>query len=102
MLAIKLSRIGKKRQASYRIIVKEKRSRLGGRVIEDLGWYNPKDKKFKVNAERVKYWIKSGAQPTASMHNLLVRAKVLEAPKIPVHKKSKQETPTEAATPVAA
>lgn len=93
MLAIKLSRIGKKHQASYRIIVKEKRSRLGGDVIEDLGWYNPHERKFKVNSERVKYWMKSGAQPTASMHNILVKAKIVEGAKIAVHKKSKQEAP---------
>ena len=41
MLAIKLKRIGKKHQPSYRIVVAEKRSKLNGRYVEDLGWLNP-------------------------------------------------------------
>lgn len=76
MLAIKLKRIGKKGQASFRIIIAEKRSKINGRFTEDLGWYNPHTNKFKINMERVDYWTKSGAQPTPSMKNLLKKQKV--------------------------
>ncbi|MEK7555346.1 MAG: 30S ribosomal protein S16 [Patescibacteria group bacterium] len=90
MLSIKLKRIGKKHQASFRIITTEKRSKLVGKFIEDLGWYNPQNKEFNLNKKRVDYWMKNGAQPTDSIHNLLVRAKIINEPKKPVHKKSKK------------
>lgn len=97
MLAIKLSPVGKKKQISYRIVINEKRSKLNGKCVEDVGWYNPHTNKFSIKAERVKYWLASGAQPTDSVHNILVTAKLIEGAKIPLHKKSKQEpkAPTE-------
>ncbi len=97
MLAIKFRRQGKKHQASFRLIVTEKRSKLGGRFIDDLGWLDPKSKKFEVKKEKVERWLKVGAKATPSVHNFLVRAGVLSAAKIPVHKKSKKTE--EAAAP---
>ena len=90
MLAIKLKRIGKKHQTSFRLVVSEKRSKVTGCYVEDIGWLNPKSKEFKVNVERANYWIKSGAQPTDTVHNLLVRAGAIKGPKIAVHAKSKK------------
>lgn len=75
MLAIKFKRIGKKGQAAFRVIVAEKRSKVDGRFIEDLGWFNPHTNKFRLDIERVNYWIKSGAQPTSSIKNLLKKQK---------------------------
>ncbi len=98
MLAIKLRPIGKKKQISYRIVVNEKRDKLNGKFLEDLGWYNPHTNKFLVNKDRVQHWIKSGAVPTDSVHNILITAKVLEGAKIPLHKKSKQEPSVQPAT----
>ncbi|MBI5306204.1 30S ribosomal protein S16 [Candidatus Wolfebacteria bacterium] len=97
MLAIKFKRIGKKHQPSYRIVVNEKRSKMSGRFVEDIGWYNPSSKEFKVDKERVLYRIKTGAQPTDSVYNLLVRAKVIEGKKRPAHKivKKLEEKPAE-------
>ena len=71
MLAIKLQRIGKKHQAMYRLIVGEKREKLNGRQLEDLGWYNPHTKQAKFNHGRVDHWIKNGAQPTDTVAVLL-------------------------------
>lgn len=75
MLAIKFKRVGKKHQASFRVIVAEKRSKVDGRFLEDLGWFNPHTSKSKLNVERVNYWIKNGAQPTLSIKNLLKKQK---------------------------
>ncbi len=91
MLAIKLKRTGKKHQASFRIVVAERRSKLGGRSTEDLGWLDPKSKKNDLKKDRILYWIKVGAKPTATVHNLLVKEGVLKEAKIPVHKKSKKQ-----------
>lgn len=100
MLAIKFKRIGKKHQPSYRIIIAEKRSKMGGDCIEDLGWYNPISKEFKVKKERAEYRLKTGAQPTDSVYNLLVKAGVISGTKRPVHKviKKTEEKPVTAET----
>lgn len=86
MLAIKFKRIGKKHQPSYRIVVAEKRSKMGGSFVEDIGWYNPFSKEFKVNKERAEYRIKTGAQPTDTVYNLLVKAGVIQGKKKAKHK----------------
>lgn len=99
MLAIKFKRIGKKHQPSYRIVINEKRSKMNGRFIEDIGWYNPFSKEFKVDKERALYRIKTGAQPTDSVYNLLVKAEIISGVKKPKHKinKKSEEKPAEAA-----
>jgi len=84
MLAIKLQRVGKKHQPSYRFVVAERRSKMAGPPVEDLGSYNPFTKTSSLNKERISYWIKMGAQPTVSVHNLLVEQKVVMDPKIKV------------------
>lgn len=81
MLAIKLQRIGRKRQPSYRVVVAERRSKMAAPPVEDLGSYNPFTKVSTVKKDRAEYWIKTGAQPTLTAHNLLVREGVIDAPK---------------------
>ena len=89
MLTLKLQRVGKKHQGSFRLIVGEKRHKLQGKQAEDLGWYSPRDNKSGLNAERVSYWLKQGVQVTDSVHNLLVGAGLLQGKKIAVHKQPK-------------
>ncbi|MBI2594986.1 MAG: 30S ribosomal protein S16 [Candidatus Colwellbacteria bacterium] len=76
MLSIKLKMIGKKGQRSFRIIVQEARSKLRGKFIEDLGWYNPHSNKFEIKKDRVLYWLKVGAQPTETVSQLLRKNQV--------------------------
>lgn len=101
MLAIRFQRVGKKHQASFRIVVGEKRHKLQGKQTEYLGWYNPNQKKYEVNKERVLYWLKNGAKPSDTVHNFLVSAKIIEGKKIAVHKKSKAKKEPSAVTPQA-
>ncbi|MEA3272873.1 MAG: 30S ribosomal protein S16, partial [Patescibacteria group bacterium] len=84
MLSIRLSRVGKKKQPSYRIIVLDKRKDPWGDYLENLGFYNPrvKPKEIKLKEERIKYWLSVGAQPSATVHNLLVDAKIIEGKKM--------------------
>lgn len=102
MLMLKLKRVGKKHQASYRLIVDEKRHRMYGKNVEDLGWYDPKSKKSEIKKERALHWIKNGAQPSDTVHNLFITLKILTGKKIAVHKKPKKEEVKAAAAPVAA
>ena len=90
MLSIKLKRIGKKHQASYRLVVSERRSKLKGDYTEDLGWYNPRSKEVKATAERIKYWMSVGAHLSDTVHNLLLKNKIIDGKKIAVHKQPKQ------------
>jgi len=89
MLAIKLQRIGKKHQPSYRLVVAEKKSKMAAPPVEDLGSYNPFTKATNVKKERILHWIKMGAQPTVTVHNLLVKGGVVTAPKMAVKMKKK-------------
>ena len=76
MLAIKLQGAGKKHQRSFRVVIQERRSKLGGEAIEDLGWYNPRTNQFEVKNERVLYWLGVGAKPTKTASEVLKKAKI--------------------------
>ncbi|HKO61699.1 MAG TPA: 30S ribosomal protein S16 [Pyrinomonadaceae bacterium] len=73
MLAIKLMRMGAKKQPSYRVIVKEKKSKRDGAYLENVGTYNPtrQPAEIKLDMERVRYWISQGAQPTQTVDRLI-------------------------------
>jgi len=86
MLAIKLRRIGKKGQPSFRIIVGEKRSKTSGRFMDDIGWLNPITKQYSIKKERASHWLKSGAQPTDVVHNLFIKSNLLQGKKRAVHR----------------
>ena len=90
MLVLKLQRVGKKHQASFRLVVGEKRSKLNGQQLEYLGWYNPIQDKAEIKKDRVLHWLKMGAQKTDTVHNLLISQSVIEGKKIPVHKQPKK------------
>ena len=107
MLVLRFQRIGKKRHPSYRIVVAERRSKLGAPPVEDLGSYSSISKVAALKDERIKHWIGIGAQPTITVHNLLVKHGVLQGKKRAVHitKKAGGETPApgkEEATPTVA
>ncbi len=73
MLAIKLMRMGAKKQPSYRVIVKEKKSKRDGAYLENVGTYNPtrEPAEIKLDMERVRYWLSQGAQPTQTVDRLI-------------------------------
>ena len=77
MLVIRLTRIGAKKQPTYRVVVTEARTPRDSREVERLGYYNPKTRPatLKVNRERVAHWLKSGAQPSATVKSLLKKHK---------------------------
>lgn len=92
MLVIRFFRIGKKNQPSFKIVVTDKRRpSVGGRFIEEVGFYNPLTKEKFLRRERFQYWLSKGAQPSPTVHNLLVEEKIIQDKKIPVHKISKKE-----------
>lgn len=79
MLAIRLARIGKKKQPSYRIVVIEKTRPRGGRFVEIVGTYNPlrDPADVKMNEERMRYWLGHGAQPSDTVRSFLRNQKIV-------------------------
>ena len=80
---IRFQRIGRTNDPAFRIVVLEKeRAAKAGNIVELLGTYNPRSKALTLNEESVKEWISKGAQPTGSIHNLLVNKGVIQGIKV--------------------
>ncbi len=91
MLVIRLSRIGKKNQPSFKIVVTRKTNPpRGGRFVEQVGFYNPLTKEKILNKERIQYWLSQGAKPSDTIYNLLIKEGIVAGKKVPLHKKSKK------------
>jgi small subunit ribosomal protein S16 len=71
MLSIRLFPKGQRHQRSYRLVVAERRSKLNGKFIDDLGHWNPLQKDLSVDLEKLKDWVKKGAQPSLTIQKLL-------------------------------
>lgn len=70
---IRLRKMGAKKRPFYRIVVADSRSPRDGRVIEEIGYYNPISEPvdLKVDAEKAKKWLATGAQPSDTVKSLL-------------------------------
>jgi small subunit ribosomal protein S16 len=73
LLKIRLSRVGKKKQPSYRVVIADARAKRDGRNVEVVGYYNPRTEPttFEVDADKVRDWLSKGAQPTERVQKLL-------------------------------
>jgi small subunit ribosomal protein S16 len=84
MLKIRLKRTGRKGQPHYRIVVAESTKPRDGKVIEELGYYNPRTQPSTIEFDKevMKKWLDNGAQPSETMEHILVKQGLLEkAPK---------------------
>lgn len=81
MLCLKLSRIGKRKQPVFRLIITEKTKDPWGDYLELLGNYNPKTKVANFKKERIEYWLTKGAQMTPTVNNLLINHKIIAGKK---------------------
>ena len=79
MVKIRLRRMGAKKAPFYRIVVADSRYPRDGRFIEEIGIYNPvaTPAELNVDVERAQAWIKTGAQPTETVRDLLKKAGAL-------------------------
>lgn len=83
MLMIRLQRTGKKKVASYRLVISEKARDTQDKYLELLGTYSPhaKENAFVPNADRIKYWLSKGAQASTTINNLLITAGIIQGKK---------------------
>ena len=83
MVRLRLKRMGRRHRPFYRLNAVEKRTQRDGRVLENLGWYNPveknADKQLELNTERIKHWLDQGAQPSDTVKDLLARQDIIDA-----------------------
>ncbi|MCJ7439792.1 MAG: 30S ribosomal protein S16 [Acidimicrobiia bacterium] len=70
---IRLMRVGKRKQPTYRVVVADSRSPRDGRIIETIGHYGPRSEpsKIDINGDRALDWLRQGAQPSESVQKLL-------------------------------
>lgn len=90
MLSIRFSKVGKRNRPEFRLIVVDKHKDPWGKAVEILGHRNPRTKENIFNLDRIKYWLGQGAQPSATVHNLLVDLKLVEGKKQSVTNISKK------------
>lgn len=93
---IKLQRVGTKNQPKYRVVIQETREKLGGKVVDILGIYHPRQEPslFEVSQEKVQDWLKKGAQPTEKVRILLGKAGIM--PPVDLSAKTKRKPKKEA------
>ncbi|MFA5075932.1 MAG: 30S ribosomal protein S16 [Patescibacteria group bacterium] len=93
MLMIRLTRFGRKNAPTFRLTVAEKTKDALGDVLEFVGTWNRRANPKIVNleTERIKYWLSKGAQPSASVHNLLVSQGVITGAKVHAFRLKKKE-----------
>jgi len=90
MLKIRLQRIGRKNDPSFRAVLTDsKNSTKSGKFLEIVGTYNPKEGKTNFSTDRILYWVSKGAKLSDTMHNFLVHEKVITGKKINVLPKKK-------------
>lgn len=102
MQVIRLTRVGKKKDASFRVVVIDsKRKVQAGNYLEMVGSYDPRSNTSDLKADRIKHWISMGAKPSDTVHNLLISKKIIEGKKINVLPKKVLPKPEEPAAPAA-
>lgn len=101
MLMIRLARTGKTKKPYFRVIVSEKTKDTHGDYLEILGHINPHatPREVVLKADRIKYWLGVGAQPSPAVHNMLVENGVMEGDKLRVWKPKKKEVTEAEAKP---
>ncbi len=77
MLKLRLKRTGRKRFPSYRLVIMENNARRDGRPIEEVGYYDPVNKNYRFDVEKIKKWLDYGVQPTETVSSLLKKAEII-------------------------
>eukprot|EP00890_Picochlorum_soloecismus_P003142 jgi/Picsp_1/3829/NSC_01341-R1_ribosomal protein s16 len=77
-VAIRFTRMGRKKLPFYRIVAIDSRKRRDGAPLEYLGWYDPMKKEANLNAPAIRKWLSVGAKPSDTVSGLLKKAMVIE------------------------
>jgi small subunit ribosomal protein S16 len=90
-----MQRLGRRNAPFYRISAIDQQTRRDGRVIEQLGWYDPiaKDaaKQLNLNEERIKHWLSVGAQPSETVRDMLAKRNLVDTVRWEADRKNRRE-----------
>jgi len=78
MLKLRLKKIGRKRQPSYRLVIMESTTRRDGRPIDEVGYYSTITKQSYFDVPKITKWLQNGVKPTETVSALLKKAKILQ------------------------
>ncbi len=86
MLKIRLQRVGRKHEPTFRVVVTDsKNSTKSGRILEVVGAHDPRHKvETLLKTERIKHWMNMGAKPTGTLHNMFIDKGLVKGKKINV------------------
>jgi len=101
MLVIRLRRIGKKSQPTYRIVVAEHTAAVQGSFVADLGFYNPHVKQISIKKDEATDWMNKGAKPSNTVAKLLENEKIKHKSVVVTKFKKAPKKVEEKAAPVA-
>jgi len=79
MIKLRLKKYGRKGQPCYRIVAMDSRTKRDGAAIEELGFYNPMTDETHLKFQRIKVRLDQGAQPTDTVRNIFIKAKLFES-----------------------
>lgn len=107
MVKLRLKRFGRRNRPYYRLCAIDLRKARNSSAIEELGHFDPIEKKQEkalvVKADRIKYWLSVGAQPSDTVRDLLAKAGVIEKPPVKIDKRrEKRQAEAKAAKEAAA
>lgn len=74
MLKIRLKRIGRKNEPCYKLVIVENLSKRDGKVLKEIGFYNPLNKRFFCNKMLLYKYLKYGAYPTDTVRHLIYKS----------------------------
>lgn len=83
MVRLRLKRMGRRHRPFYRLNAIDKNQQRDGRIIENLGWYDPiardESKQVSLKVDRIKHWLSVGAQPSETVADLLAKHDIIDA-----------------------
>lgn len=93
MLMIRLSRVGRANDPSFRMVVTDsKNAAKSGKFLEVVGSYNARGGKAQIDRARIAHWLSQGVRPTETVRNLLISHKLVDGKKtLTLHKSAKKE-----------
>lgn len=98
MVRIRMQRLGRRNRPFYRINAIDKRTRRNGKVIENLGWYDPitkdESKQLFLHGDRIKYWLSVGAQPSDTVRDFLAKADLIDTTEWEAQRKADRDRVT--------
>ena len=75
-VVLRLKRMGTKKKPFYRVVAVNKSDKRDGKVLDEIGWYDPKKKtdNISIDKERVGYWLENGAKPSDTVKSMIKKS----------------------------